>query len=350
MASDAQHGLKTPLHNASLDDWRALALSLEAEVNKVLIGQDRAIRLLNIALFARGHVLLEGDVGVGKTTLLRSFARAAGGAYERIEGTIDLMPSDLVYYTYISEDGKPRVAPGPLLKHGESLATFFFNEVNRARPQMHSLLLRVMAERSVSAFNREYRFPHLQVFADRNRVEKEETFEIPSAARDRFLMEVLIEAPGDPVQQRALMFDPKFHDVDSLIEQVAPGVVPYARLNTVAALIQRQIQATDTLQDYALKLCRATRHPAEFGIALDGVDIEALILAGVSPRGMSMLLRAAKVAAWLAGRDMLLPEDIHAVFVETVAHRVFFTPVYELHRSRLAAELMTQILGQVPAP
>jgi len=179
----------------TLQDWRNLALKLEAEVKKVMIGQGRAIRLLNIAIFARGHVLLEGDVGVGKTTLLQSIACAIGGAYERIEGSIDLMPSDLVYYTYISEDGKPRVAPGPLLKYGDSLATFFFNEVNRARPQMHSLLLRVMAERSVTAFNREYSFPHLQVFADRNRVEKEETFEIPSAARDRFLMEVLIEAP-----------------------------------------------------------------------------------------------------------------------------------------------------------
>ena len=140
----------------TLQDWRSLALKLEAEVKKVMIGQVRAIRLLNIAIFARGHVLLEGDVGVGKTTLLQSIARAIGGAYERIEGTIDLMPSDLVYYTYISEDGKPRVAPGPLLKHGDSLATFFFNEVNRARPQMHSLLLRVMAERSVTAFNRQY--------------------------------------------------------------------------------------------------------------------------------------------------------------------------------------------------
>lgn len=206
MASDEQQGLSILPGSETLEDWRNLALKLEAQVRQVMIGQDRAIRLLNIAVFARGHVLLEGDVGVGKTTLLQSMARAIGGAYERIEGTIDLMPGDLVYYTYISEDGKPRVAPGPLLKHGEALATFFFNEVNRARPQMHSLLLRVMAERSVTAFNREYSFPHLQVFADRNRVEKEETFEIPSAARDRFLMEVLISAPEDPALQQQLMF------------------------------------------------------------------------------------------------------------------------------------------------
>jgi len=350
MASDDKQGLRALPGSETLEDWRSLALKLEAEVKKVMIGQDRAIRLLNIAVFARGHVLLEGDVGVGKTTLLQSIARAIGGAYERIEGTIDLMPSDLVYYTYISEDGKPRVAPGPLLKHGDSLATFFFNEVNRARPQMHSLLLRVMAERSVTAFNREYAFPHLQIFADRNRVEKEETFEIPSAARDRFLMEVLIEAPDDPSLLRQLMFDPRFHDTGSLIEQVDCGVVHYAALNSVAELIQRHIHATETLQHYALNLCRATTHPREFGITIDDVNIESLILAGVSPRGMSMLLRAAKVAAWLQGRDMLIPEDIHEVFAETIAHRVFFTPVYELRRSLVAAELMTQILHQVPVP
>ncbi len=104
---------------------------------------------------------------------------ALGGDYERVEGTIDLMPQDLVYHTHIDRDGKPRVDPGPLLTHGEALSVFFFNEINRARPQVHSLLLRVMAERSLTAFNAEYRFPYLQVFADRNRVEKEETFELP---------------------------------------------------------------------------------------------------------------------------------------------------------------------------
>jgi MoxR-like ATPase len=249
--------------DALLHDWRERALALEGEVGTAVIGQRRVIRLVNTAVFARGHVLLQGDVGVGKTTLLRAFARVLGGAYARTEGTIDLMPNDLIYYTYISDQGRPAVEPGPLIEHGEDLAIFFFNEINRARPQVHSLLLRVMAERSVSAFNREWRFPHLLVFADRNRVEREETFEIASAARDRFMMEVTIEAPENEDERRALMFDPRYHDTDRLIASLADGLLAHRELNEIAAQIQRTVQASDALQKYALELWRATAAPAD---------------------------------------------------------------------------------------
>lgn len=333
-----------------LQDWREKALSLEKEIAQAVVGQERVIRLITIAIFARGHVLLEGDVGVGKTTLLRAFARAIGGAYERIEGTIDLMPNDLIYYTYITEEGKPRVDPGPLLKNGEQLAVFFFNEINRARPQVHSLMLRVMAEKSANAFNREYRFPHLIVFADRNRVEKEETFEVSSAARDRFMLEVSIETPAEVEDQRQLVFDPRFHDVDSLIESVAPGIFSYADLNAVGELIQRQVAASEALQTYALNLWRATKDPEAYGVEIAGANMKQLILAGASPRGMSMIVRAARVAAWLDGRNHVLPEDIRSVFFEAVAHRVFFNPVYELRRATVARELVANILKKVAAP
>src|SRR6201991_3496285 len=110
------------LSEEALQDWRRNALQLESSVARAVIGQQPVIRLITVALFARGHVLLEGDVGVGKTTVLRAFARAIGGEFERVEGTIDLMPGDLVYHTYVDSDGKPRIEPGPLLKHGESLS------------------------------------------------------------------------------------------------------------------------------------------------------------------------------------------------------------------------------------
>ncbi|PKO52058.1 MAG: AAA family ATPase, partial [Betaproteobacteria bacterium HGW-Betaproteobacteria-2] len=153
-------------NNINLHEWRERVLHFEQSLNGALLGMQAPVRALVISIFSRGHVLLEGDVGVGKTTLLRAAARLLGGEYQRIEGAVDLMPSDFLYHAYLDQHGQPAVAPGPLLQHEENLAVFFFNEINRARPQAHSLLLRLMAERSVNAFNREYRFPHLTVFAD----------------------------------------------------------------------------------------------------------------------------------------------------------------------------------------
>jgi MoxR-like ATPase len=331
-------------------DWRALALRVEEEVGKAIIGQQDVVRMINVALFARGHVLLEGDVGIGKTTLLRAFARTVGGDFERVEGTVDMMPGDLVYHTYVDADGRPRIEPGPLLRHGERLCTFFFNEINRARPQVQSLLLRAMAERSVFAFDREHRFPHMTVYADRNRVEKEETFELASAARDRFMFELRMPTPSDEGVRRALVFDPVFHDVDALLARVEAGILPWQDLNRIAASLQRLVRASPALERYVLDLWSATQDPHQVGVRIADADVQRLVLAGASPRGMMALMRAARVAAWLAGRDYVTPDDIQALVPATLGHRVFFTPVYELRRAQIADELTAQILEKVPAP
>lgn len=338
------------MSDRQLADWRKEALHLQSEVNQVVVGQADAVRLITTSIFARGHVLLEGDVGVGKTTLLRAFTRGIGGGYQRIEGTIDLMPNDLVYHTYLGDDGRPHVSPGPLLSHGTDLAVFFFNEINRARPQVHSLLLRVMAERTLSAFNREHTFPHMLVFADRNQVEKEETFEIPSAARDRFMMEIPILVPADLDIMESLIFDTRYHDVDALVNQVKPDILQFDQLNHVAAEIQSSIQASPTLRRYALDLWLATRSPADYGVKIEGVDSKRLVVAGASPRGIAMMMRAARVNAWLNDREAVVPEDIHAVFHETVAHRLVFSPIYEMRRTEIARELLSQIIHAISAP
>ncbi|CAG0998848.1 hypothetical protein MTYP_02732 [Methylophilaceae bacterium] len=342
--------MDTAILDNQLTDRREDALELMSGVGKAIVGQERAIKLITIAIFSRGHVLLEGDVGVGKTTLLRAFTRGIGGNYERIEGTVDLMPNDLVYHTYLGEDGRPHVDAGPLLRSGEELSVFFFNEINRARPQVHALMLRVMAEQSLHAFKREYRLPHMLVFADRNQVEREETFEIPSAARDRFMMEIPVLAPADRDIRKSLVFDTRFHDTDGLVAGVEAGVLAYDQLNGFSRMLQRGIFASPVLQEYVIDLWQATQTPGRFGITIDGVDMERLVHAGASPRGMAMLLRAARVHAWLMGRDALIPDDIHAVFHEIVAHRLVFSSMYEMRRTVLARKLTRQIISMVAVP
>src|SRR5258708_22632692 len=307
---------------SDLDRWRERALALQQGVAQVVVGQAHAIRLTTLALFAGGHVLLEGNVGVGKTTLLRAFARAIGGGFERIEGTVDLMPNDLIYHAYLDADGRPRVEPGPLLHHGPDLAVFFFNEINRARPQVQSLLLRVMAERSVRAFNRDSSRPFVTVFADRNRVEREETFELAAAARDRFMIEVSVDAPLEEDLRWQLISEPQFHDADQLLERVPRGVLDFHSLRQCAQAIQRSVRASDALRRYALALWDVLNRPAAHGLVLDGADVGRLLLAGASPRGGSMLLRMARVRAWLDGRDYLAPEALPDPWHEVMTHRL----------------------------
>lgn len=332
----------------SMDDGRARFRDTETALNGVVLGQPLTIRLLLIAALVRGHVLLAGDVGTGKTTLLRAMARALGGPYARVEGTVDLLPTDLIYAAHIAEDGRPRIEPGPVLEQGEDLAVFFFNEINRARPQVHALLLRLMAERSLTAFRREWHFPHLQVFADRNQIERDETFELPAAARDRFLMEIAVEAPTAPEDRMALAFDPRFHDTTALISAVPQGVLPYRGLNDLAARIQTETHASPALQRYVHDLCALIRDPSD--VRIEGADTARLIRGGTSPRGMQYLVRAARACAWAEGRDAVLPQNVRSVFAPVMAHRIFLTPAHEPRRDRLVPALIEAAFARVPVP
>ena len=334
----------------NIEDWRDYAEKIQTDANNNILGQEKAVRLIVISLFARGHVLLEGGVGVGKTTLLQIITKLIGGEYERVEGTVDLMPNDIIYHASINSDGKPSISNGPLLKKGEDLSIFFFNEINRARPQVHSLLLRAMAEKSISAFNKDVYLPNMVVFADRNQVEKNETFELPAAARDRFMMEISIQAPKDKELRDSIIFNSKFQNTAKLVGDIPTPKFDCKELNEVSEVIQDSIQASEHIKNYVENLWLATENPKKFGINIKDVDMDDFIIAGASPRGMIMLIKAAKVNAWLSNRIYIEPIDINDIFHEVMAHRLVLSRIYENNRIKLLREFSNEILLKVPTP
>jgi MoxR-like ATPases len=207
-----------------------------------------------------------------------------------------------------------------------------------------------MAEYRVNAFNQEYDLPYLQVFADRNRVEREETFELPAAAKDRFMFEISINTPTDNAVLEQLMFDPKFHNTDQLVAGIGHGIIQYYELNELSVKLQNYIQSSDHLRQYALALWKASHQPHHYGIQLIDVDMAELMQAGASPRGMSFFIRAAKVNAWLQGRQHLLPEDLQAVYGITMRHRLFLSPAYAYRKEELLPQLINGILNHIAAP
>jgi MoxR-like ATPase len=164
------------------------------------------------------------------------------------------------------------------------------------------------------------------------------------------MMEIPIVVPKDAAIMETLVFDTKFHNVDALVDTVEADVLQFDQLNAFSAMVQSRIEASPTLRRYTLDLWRATRAPSDFGVKVSGVDMNRLILSGASPRGMSMLLRAARVNAWLNNREAVLPDDIHTVFHETIAHRLVFSPVYEMRRTEIAREMLSGIINTITAP
>jgi MoxR-like ATPase len=164
------------------------------------------------------------------------------------------------------------------------------------------------------------------------------------------MFELRMPTPVDASVRRALVFNPDYHDVDALLERVSPEVLPWKELNHVGAAIQNGVSASEALEHYVLDLWEATQNPEKYGVRVEGVDMSKLILAGASPRGVMSLTRAARVVSWLAGRDYMTPDDVRAVAVPVLGHRIFFTPVYELRRTQIADALVAQILDKVPTP
>lgn len=287
--------------------FAALSTALKARV----IGQDAAIEQLIIALLAGGHVLLEGAPGLAKTRLARLVADAVEGDFKRIQFTPDLLPSDLVGSSiYVAAEHRFEFQRGPVF------ANFVLaDEINRAPAKVQSALLEAMEERQVTSGETTHllAWPFF-VIATQNPVEHEGTWDLPQAQMDRFLMQINIGYP-EPASERAIL--------DLAMEEAQNAVAPVGEVINSANLKAAQaeiagLHVSELIRDYVVGLISNTRSDT-----LKGVGEH--LACPASPRGTIMLTRAAQARAWLVGRDHVLPEDVQALAMAVLRHRIMLT-------------------------
>jgi MoxR-like ATPase len=279
---------------------------LLGELRRVIVGQDRVLERVIVALVAGGHCLLEGVPGLGKTLTVSSLARTLGGTFTRIQFTPDLLPSDIVG-TRVYRPSMERfdVELGPVF------ANFVLaDEINRAPAKVQSALLEVMAERQVSLGGVTYALPRpFLVLATQNPIESEGVYPLPEAQRDRFLMRIPVDYPTAPEE----------HEIVNRARVAA--VEPAMLLSTDDVLrlqaAARTVDVDPVVQDYAVRLVLATRDPKAHG-----VEIGDLLSYGASPRASIGLIHAGRALALLRGRDHLLPQDVYDIAYDVLNHRL----------------------------
>ncbi|WP_255954785.1 AAA family ATPase [Streptomyces odontomachi] len=317
---------------ADSGDPRAALETLRAEIAKAVVGQDPAVTGLVVALLCRGHVLLEGVPGVAKTLLVRTLAAALELDTKRVQFTPDLMPSDVTgSLVYDARTAEFSFQPGPVFTH-----LLLADEINRTPPKTQSSLLEAMEERQVTVDGTPRPLPEpFLVAATQNPVEYEGTYPLPEAQLDRFLLKLNVPLPSrqdeiDVVKRHAEGFNPR----DLRAAGVRP-VATSAHLEAAREAVSRTVVSSE-ITGYVVDICRATR------------DSPSLTL-GVSPRGATALLSTSRAWAWLTGRDYVIPDDVKALALPTLRHRVQLRPEAEME-GVTADSVITAILAQVPVP
>jgi MoxR-like ATPase len=305
---------------------------LRAEVGKAVVGQDAAVTGLTIALLAGGHVLLEGVPGVAKTLLVRTLSQALALQTKRVQFTPDLMPGDVTgSLVYDSKAGEFEFREGPVFTN-----ILLADEINRTPPKTQSALLEAMEERQVSVDGRTRKLPvPFMVAATMNPIEYEGTYTLPEAQLDRFLLKLVLDLPerADEVEvlrRHAAGFNPR--------DLTAAGVTPVldAALLAEAQAAVARVGASPDVIAYAVDLARATRQSPSVKL-------------GVSPRGSTALLAAAKAWAWLTGFDAITPDHVQAMALPVLRHRIQLRPEAELEGVSPDA-ILRAILQQVQVP
>ena len=306
--------------------------AVRSEVAKAVVGQDAAVSGLLVALLCGGHVLMEGVPGTAKTLLVRTLAASLAVDTRRVQFTPDLMPGDITGSMVIdSKQGELSFREGPVFTN-----LLLADEINRTPPKTQSALLEAMEEGQVSVdgVSRPLPRPFL-VAATQNPVEYEGTYPLPEAQLDRFLLKVVLPVPDRPAELEILRrhadgFDPR--------DVAGAGVTAVAGAADIAAgrAAVGRVQVAPEVAGYIVDIARATRESPSLSL-------------GVSPRGATALLRAARAWAWLTGRDFVTPDDVKALSHATLVHRLGLRPEAELEGVDVSA-VLASALGSVPVP
>ena len=304
------------------------------EVKRVIVGQDRFLERVMVALLAQGHLLVEGMPGLAKTLTVRTLAATLRGSYKRIQFTPDLVPADLVgTRIYNQKTGEFGTTLGPVFTN-----LLLADEINRAPAKVQSALLEVMQERQVTIAGEAHKVPSpFIVMATQNPIETEGTYSLPEAQVDRFMMKVLVDYPSD---------DEEFVIVERVI---GPPIVASAVTSTsqLAELQQacRQVYVDPSLIQYTVKLVGATRRPDQHGLG----ELSKYLSYGASPRASIALIEASRALAFLRGRGYVLPEDLGDLAADCLRHRLVLS--YEALAEGLSPDaLITKLMARLPLP
>jgi MoxR-like ATPase len=311
---------------------REIAQRLREQVHRVVVGQDLAIDLLLTALLCEGHILFEGVPGTAKTLLARTFAGGLSLQFGRVQFTPDLMPGDIIGTNLFNfQTNSFTLTKGPIFTQ-----LLLADEINRTPPKTQAALLQAMQERSVTVDGITHELGDgFLVIATQNPIEQEGTYLLPEAQLDRFLFKVVIGYPTRDEERDVV----RRHGHRTTMPRLADfDVVPVADLATLVAMraAVQEVRASDGILDYLVDLVRATRErPA--------------IAFGASPRAATMLATASRAYAALQGRDYVLPDDVKALAVPALRHRIVLAPGAEIE-GLTAEAVVRQIVEQVPVP
>jgi len=296
-------------------------------VSHVIVGKERSIEFLLVALLADGHVLIEDIPGLGKTLIAKSLARSIGASFKRVQFTPDLLPGDITgFNVYNQETGHFTFQAGPVMTH-----VLLADEINRTIPRTQSSLLESMEERQVTVDGKTYGLPHpFFVMATQNPIELEGTFPLPEAQLDRFLLRIRLGYPG---QQEEIAILERFRAKNPLRE-----LEPVATPEQIAELqeARKQIRVSQPVKEYITNIVNATR-------------LSPALRLGASPRGSLGLMRAAQSLAALRGRDYVLPDDIKSLALPVLAHRLILKEEERL-RGEIQEPLLEEIVRRIPVP